>query len=405
MDLKTGNLHFRWAGKTLRRTTASMMLLFWLMLIAPAGIASADHLTLNVSGKQVELDGEILIEAQDKSLYFRQNTGKIWFVKPDQIVAKVDDDIATAPISKDELGKQLLTELPEGFRIYQTEHYVIAYQNEVDFARWIGGLYESRLYHAFEKFWEKRKKFELDEPQYPMAAIVFGSRGQYNQHVQRELGPNQSAIAYYNIQTNRITMFDLTADQRRPNQGNRSDRQISEILRNPAAVRMVATIIHEATHQLIFNRGLQTRFAESPLWLNEGLAMYFEAPNLNARRGWTGPGQIFDERLIQFRNDLPHRDGAKSIRSLVSSDQRLRDQETVASAYAEAWALTHFLLNRKSDKFVEYLKVMATKKALVEDTPEKRLEDFCQFFGEDLEQIDDEFIRYIGKLKYQSVRR
>lgn len=389
----------------MQRPTSILILLLWLLLIAPISVANADHLTLTISGKQVELDGEILIEALDNSLYFRQNTGKIWFVKPEQIVTKVEDDEATAPISKEDLGKRLLKELPDGFRIYKTKHYVIAYQNEVDFARWIGGLYESRLYHAFEKFWVKRKKFELDEPKYPLVAIVFGSRAQYMQHVERELGPGQNAIAYYNIQTNRVTMFDLTADQKSPNQVIRNDRQIEEILRNPAAVRMVATIIHEATHQLIFNRGMQTRFAESPLWLNEGLAMYFEAPNLNARRGWTGPGQIFDERLIQFRNDLPHRDGAKSIRSLVSSDQRLRDQETVASAYAEAWALTHFLLNRKSDKFVEYLKVMATKKALVEDTPEKRLEDFYQFFGEDLEQIDDEFIRYIGKLKYQSVRR
>ena len=369
--------------------------------IAPISVASADHLTLTISGKQVELDGEILIEAIDKSLYFRQNTGKIWFVKPEQIVTKVDDDTATAPISKEDLGKQLLKELPDGFRIHQTEHYVIAYQNEVDFARWVGGLYESRLYHAFEKFWEKRKKFELDQPQYPLVAIVFGSRAQYLQHVERELGQGQgqNAIAYYNIQTNRVTMFDLTADQIRPNQVVRNDRQIEEILRNPAAVRMVATIIHEATHQLIFNRGMQTRFAESPLWLNEGLAMYFEAPNLNARRGWTGPGKIFDERLIQFRKDLARRDGAKSLEMLITSDKRLRAPETATAGYAEAWALNHFLLNRKPDQFVKYLKFMSKKKALVEDSPEKRLEDFVRFFGENLEEIDAEFVRYIRKLK------
>lgn len=375
------------------------MLFLGLLLIVPISIANADHLTLTISGKQVELDGEILIEALDNSLYFRQNTGKIWFVKPDQIVTKIDDDAATPPISQDDLGKRLLKELPDGFRIYQTKHYVIAYQNEVDFARWIGGLYESRLYHAFEKFWEKRKKFELDEPRYPLVAIVFGSRAQYMQHVERELGPGQNAIAYYNIQTNRVTMFDLTADQKSPNQNIRNDRQIDEILRNPAAVRMVATIIHEATHQLIFNRGMQTRFAETPLWLNEGLAMYFEAPNLNSRRGWTGPGQIFDERLIKFRKDLALRKGAKSLEMLISSDQRLRDPETATSGYAEAWALSHFLLNRKQDQFVEYLKFMSQKKALVEDSPEKRLEDFSRFFDEDLKQIDAEFVRYIRKLK------
>ena len=381
------------------RLTFSILILTWLCLVAVLSAALADHLTLSISGQQVELDGEILIEAVDKSLYFRQNTGKIWFVKPEQIVSKVDDDVATAAISKDDLGAQLLKELPDGFRIYQTKHYVIAYQNEVDFARWIGGLYESRLYHAFEKFWEKRKKYELDEPRYPLVAIVFGSRAQYMQHVERELGPGQAAIAYYNLQTNRITMFDLTADQRSSNPTNKNNRQMEEILRSPAAVRMVATIIHEATHQLIFNRGMQTRFAESPLWFNEGLAMYFEAPNLKARRGWTGPGQIFDERLIQFKNDLAGRDGPKSLRMLISSDKRLRDPETAASGYAEAWAFTHFLLNRKADQFVKYLKFMAGKKVLVEDTPEKRLEDFHQFFGKSLKELDAEFIRYVRKLK------
>lgn len=373
--------------------------LLLLSLTAPATIANADHLTLTISGKTVELDGEILIEAVDKSLYFRQNTGKIWFVQPDQIVSKVDDDAATDPISPDDLGKQLLKELPDGFRIHKTKHYVIAYQNEVDFARWIGGLYESRLYHAFEKFWVKRKKLDLEEPQYPLVAIVFGSRAQYLQHVERELGPGQNAIAYYNIQTNRVTMFDLTAEQKRPGQVFRNDRQIEEILRNPSAVRMVATIIHEATHQLIFNRGVQTRFAESPLWLNEGLAMFFEAPNLSASHGWTAPGKIFDERLIQFRKDLARRDGPRSLEMLISTDQRLRDQQTAASGYAEAWALNHFLLNRKPEQFVKYLKFMGKKKALVEDSPEQRLADFIRFFGDDLEMIDKEFVRYIRKLK------
>ena len=229
--------------------------------------------------------------------------------------------------------------------------------------------------------------------------MVFGSRAQYLQHVERELGPGQNAIAYYNIQTNRVTMFDLTADQKRPGQVFRNDRQIEEILRNPSAVRMVATIIHEATHQLIFNRGVQTRFAESPLWLNEGLAMFFEAPNLSASHGWTAPGKIFDERLIQFRKDLARRDGPRSLEMLISTDQRLRDQQTAASGYAEAWALNHFLLNRKPEQFVKYLKFMGKKKALVEDSPEQRLADFIRFFGDDLEMIDKEFVRYIRKLK------
>lgn len=375
------------------------ILAFVLTFTSIVSQAHADHLTLEISGKTIELEGEILIEAQNKSLYFRQNTGRIWFVEPEQIKNKVDDDKDIKPITKKALGKQLLKELPAGFRIYETKHYVIAYQTNVAYARWVGGLYESRLYGAFEKFWEKRKKFKLEDPVYPFAAIVFASRPQYQQFVDRELGPGQNMIAYYNIQTNRVAMYDLTADQRAPNQKLDNDRKIEDVLRNPAAVPMVATMVHEATHQLMFNRGIQTRFAESPLWLNEGLAMYFEAPNLQARRGWTGPGEVFEQRLIQFRRFLSNRNGAESLKGLISSDTRLSDATTALDAYAEAWALNHFLLNKKPKDYVAYLKHMSQKKALIEDTPEKRLAEFRQFFGEDLVKLDAEFIKYVLKLK------
>jgi len=56
-------------------------------------------------------------------------------------------------------------------------------------------------------------------------------------------------------------------------------------------------------------------------------------------------------------------------------------------------------LNRKSDQFVEYLKHMSQKKALVEDSEEQRLTDFARFFGEDLEKLNSEFVRYIQKLR------
>ena len=36
--------------------------------------------------------------------------------------------------------------------------------------------------------------------------------------------------------------------------------------------RNVATIIHEATHQLAYNSGMQRRYADNPMWVSEGLA-------------------------------------------------------------------------------------------------------------------------------------
>lgn len=368
-----------------------------LFSIAGSSCVCADSLTLEIDGSTVNIEGEILIEAQDESLYFRGNDGKIWFVKPDQIRNKIDNDSESKPISKKELGKKLLAELPKGFRIYETKHYVIAYQNELAYARWIGGLYESRLYRGFETFWKKKKKFNLHDPEFPLVAIIFGSKAEYDHYMTRELGAGQSMVAYYNLLTNRVTMYDLTADRRNLNQ-NLDERRIDQILQTPAAIPMVATIIHEGTHQLMFNRGVQTRFAEAPLWLNEGLAIFFETPHINSARGWRVPGLVSHTRMTDFVRYLPNRP-TDSLQTLIQSDERLRNQETAISAYAEAWAFNHFLLNRHSVKYVEYLRHMSAKGALLEDTPDTRLAEFQRFLGADLKSLDQEFLDYMQKLK------
>lgn len=367
-----------------------------LAAIAPATTA-ADDLTLMISGKTIELSGEILIEGQDHSLLFRARDGRFWFVKPDQVKKRVDNDEPFTPFSKKEIGERLLAELPAGFRIHETKHYVIAYQNEVAYARWLGGLYEGKLYRAFESVWaQKKTKLALTDPEYPLVAIVFGSQAEFQRYVDHELGPGQSMIAYYNLETNRVAMYDLTADLGSPNQ-KLNDRKINQIVQNPAAIPMVATMIHEGTHQLIFNRGIQHRFAESPLWLNEGMAMYFEAPNLRSKRGWKSAGGIFQTRLIHFRNFAGRRP-PNSLESLIMNDTRLSEANTSADAYSESWAFTHFLMKRKPKAFMKYLRFMSEKKTLEVDTPDTRLANFQQFFGEDMAKLDNEFIQYARKL-------
>ena len=88
----------------------SLILALLITVLLSAGEASADKLKLKISGKLISLEGEILIEAQDNGLFFQQNNGKIWFVEPEQIQEKVVEDKTVEPISKKELGEQLLKE-------------------------------------------------------------------------------------------------------------------------------------------------------------------------------------------------------------------------------------------------------------------------------------------------------
>jgi len=358
--------------------------------------ANADEVKIERSGKTIDLSGSILVEAQDQSLLFEANDGQLWIIKPTEVQSKevsADPPIAATP---DELETELLNELPGDFKVLKKKHYVIAYQTELAYAKWIAGLYEGRLFSAFEKFWE-RKKLELTECKHPLVIIIFANRPEYERYATRELGePPGSTVAYYNLMTNRVAMFDLTADQLASGQAD--ERKIDEILSDPRAIPMVATIIHEATHQLIFNRGMQQRLADTPLWLNEGLALFFEAPDLRSKRGWRTPGKINQPRLDLFARNYPNR-SPDALTKMISDDAAFQNPETGLAAYADAWAFNYFLLKRKPKEFAAYLKQMATHRPQVKVTPQQRLADFTKHFGDDFVSLERDFIKYMKKLR------
>ena len=368
-----------------------------LALVAPCPWAAADHLRLNGDAESETKTGEILYEAQNGGILFQQSDGQLLVCQADEIASIVDDDLPVEPLSPEALGESLLAELPAGFRIHQTDHYTIAYQTELSYAHWIANLYENRLFGAFEGFWKRKKGFELSPPKFPLVAILFATPEEYARYVQRELGddPGQM-VAYYSVASNRVAMYDLTR-QWVAGDPVKSERRIREVLSNPLAIPMVATIIHEGTHQLMFNLGMQTRLADSPLWINEGLAIYFETPDLRNSKGWRLPGLVNHDRLSQFAASLPDR-APDSLQQLIRSDARFHDPEIALDAYAESWALNHFLLNRKSKKYIAYLGLMSKKEQLVDGTEAQRLADFEQFFGKDYEKLNAELLEYLRRL-------
>ena len=374
-----------------------------LLLVCSTGgsFCVADELVLRAEGigSPKILTGTILVEAQDKSLLFQADDGRLWILKAEQVDSSSRSDEPVKPLSQREQQERLEKELP-GFRFHQTDHFLIAYNTERSYAIWIGGLYE-QLYKGFTGYWERKRKFKLDDPVFPLVIVVFSSFDEYKVHVKRELGQDPgSMVAYYNLMTNRVTLYDLTTGFQGAGSKPDNDRRISEILANPNALPMVATVVHEGTHQLMFNMGMQTRLADTPLWVNEGLAMFFETPDLNNPKGWRTIGQINPLRLLNFREALPQRaTGGESLKRLLTSDLDFRDPNTGLSRYAEAWALNYFLLNKYGKEYVAYLERLRTKQPLVADTAETKLADFQAVFKVDWEEFDREFLEYISKLR------
>jgi len=362
------------------------------VIVAARPLAALDYVTIKRGGSEQQLAGRVEVEAADGALLFQTPDGSQWMLLKDEIVSRRNDGKPFAPLTQDELARQLQGELPR-FKIHKTRNYLIAYNTSDVYAQWVGALFE-RLHAGFYNFW-KTAGAELHEPEFPLVALLFKDQASYEQHARRDLGSSPGSIfGYYSLTTNRMTTYDLTGVEEAG--GAKSAGRIQQILSQPKAERTVATIIHEATHQLSFNSGLQVRFTEMPFWLSEGLAIYFESPDLDNSKGWKKIGAVNRVNLLHFRKAIRTRPG---LAQLLTDDKLFRDPKTSADAYSEAWAFTYFLIRTRRDAYVKYLHALAQRPLMVYQGPDERLKEFQQFFGTDLAALETEFLQHIQRVR------
>lgn len=359
---------------------------------AAAPLAFGEQIEFNDEQTQRKLAGRMVLVAQDGGWLFQGRDGVLWAVPPGQQLVRAALPAALPALSPEEYARQMTAELPRGFEVYRTAHYVILHDTSRAYAQWCGALFE-RLYMAFHNYWT-RKGLKLHDPPFPLCAIVFADEKNYLKYSRPVLGDAaDSMIGYYHLMTNRMVMFDLTgrAGQRGVSRAA-TVAAINDSLSQGEALRTVATIIHEATHQIAFNCGMHTRLSDTPLWLCEGVAIYFETPDLSSSKGWRGIGAVNGPRVAQWRDYLRRRP-ADSLVRLIEDDRRFRDPQQSLDAYAEAWLLTYFLINQRSKAYLDYVTMVAAKPPLIEDGAEKRRAEFEQHFGP-INKLDRDLLRY-----------
>jgi len=373
-----------------------LLLATTLCVSCSAAAMGLDHVVVRRDGREITVTGQILLTANDGGILLKARDGILWTIQPDEQVRQTSDETPFKAMSPQELSQTLLRELPQGFETYQTTHYLICFNTSRAYAQWCGSLFE-RLYLAFTNLWN-RKGFELKEPEFPLVAIVFRDKRSYIEFSKPEVGDAVSSmIGYFSLQTNRMVLYDLTGLEASGQNGRGGKAAlVNRILAQPGAAQTVATIVHEATHQIAFNSGLQTRLSDCPLWFSEGIAVYFETPDVTSAKGWRTIGTLNQPRLVQFRQYLTKRP-PDSLITLLADDSRFRNTDHGLDAYAEAWALTYFLINQYPRQYVAYLRQLSQKSPMVWDDPSTRLAEFKQFFGNDLQKLDTEFIRYMQK--------
>lgn len=360
------------------------------------------------SGPQRTATGRALAKDSQGGMVLQTDEGAIYVIPSDDVVKSKSDDRPFKPVTSDELSERLLAELPGTFRTHTTKHYVIAYDTSREYAEWTSSLLEG-LHKALVRYW-KREGLDMKKPEFFLPIVIHGSFAAY-QAGSRQDGVGPGAVGYYSQKTNRVRMFDLTgSDELRAwasgNSSRRgSRREIQQMLSTPVAEPLVATIVHEATHQVAFNTGVMQRYADLPTWLVEGMAVFFEAPEASSTRGWRGIGKVNYRRLATFRRNLPKWNNT-TLLSLIATDKRLRDPRTGGAAYADAWALNYFLIKRRGDAYVAYVKELSEREPLKEAYPNAkgpkaesaaRVAKFKEHFG-DLEKLQREMMKMMSKL-------
>lgn len=140
--------------------------------------------------------------------------------------------------------------------------------------------------------------------------------------------------------------------------------------------RVQEDLRHEYTHGI-----LHATLKDVPLWLDEGLAEYFEIPGR--------PGQINPEYSQRL---------AKALQAGWHGDiDRLEHLETVAEMqradYQESWAWVHFMLHHSDESRAVLMGYLSDLRH------SKDAGSLASRLREDVPHTDDRFIAYVGSLK------
>lgn len=280
--------------------------------------------------------------------------------------------------STQEMRQRLYEELGSRFEFTSTNRYLVAHPRGEQ-AVWADRF--EQMYRAFVRYFRVRG-FEPEEPAYPLVAVVFRNRSEYQRYVSTSSsGAPTGALGHYEPRSNRVYLYDQSS----AGGDDRWDETAS-------------TIVHEATHQTAYNVGVHTRFAAGARWVSEGLATMFEARGVHDARSYDrGDSRINYGRLYDYQREVMPTQPLGSLETYISSDQAF--ERTPILAYAQAWALTFFLSETRPQQYADYLALTADR-PLFSDYPSwQRVADFREAFGDDLELLDSHFVSFVRDLR------
>lgn len=335
-----------------------------------------------------------------------------------ELRAKIDQPIADS--SKEE--KYLADTLPPGMKFKNSAHYVVGYDTPDSKAQERLELLE-RVYETFLMYFAFKGRV-LEPPPQRMMVALFNDHKQYLDFSTR-LDPDlKSAAGYWSPESNIAVFFaqgtypalkklkDLsdTLEKDKKEAERMGIRDRADLVRTADTIKLLIlvtienedleVVTHEATHQIAGNSGLFPRQVRIPRFVQEGMAAFFESPN---DASWSGVGAINKTRLEYYRaladrfNDREH-----SNIDFVVSDQiysRAGSHNTILHAYGQAWALTHFLMDKHFNELQDFWRNLARLPADMVICEDDMVRCFDAAFGKDRTRLDMEWRSHMNSLK------
>ncbi len=288
------------------------------------------------------------------------------------------------PYSADTMRTRLQKEFGRKYQVSVTRNFVVVHPPG-DYQIW--AMPFEKLYSRFDAYFSSRG-FYLDEPEFPLVAIVLRTRNEFDKFLRAYLDYDPNILGYYSPKSNRIITYDQT--------GGKSNNQLWFFNAD--------TIIHEATHQSAFNTGIHNRFGPVPRWISEGLAMLFEAQGVNNSMYYTKQrDRINRDRLIALQRYYENGKARGRIAELVTSDRLFKTDMDLA--YALAWGLTFYLSEKMPSRYHQFLRADGRRSNFDNYSSKQRARAFAKSFGAKLPDLESRMERFIVNLDVPARRR
>lgn len=381
------------------RTILASVLVAGLCFITEASATAKPPSLIEMKTKNEVFVGKSIAHNDDIS-WMMDQAGRLFEVPLNQVTSyrRVEPEFQRLPLNK--MKQQLQDEFGPMFEVISTRHYLICAPRGK--AKAYGGVFED-LYDSFSHYFALRG-YQVKSPEFLMVTVVFPDRDQFFAYCKKDgVRAGDGLLGYYHPHTNRTALFDqrtatssVDLDQKQAvnelafSRVSNSGKNLSEALRD--------TMIHEATHQVAFNTGLHSRVGENPRWVVEGLATTFESDELRTHTGGRDKSvsRINRTRLLWFTHYAQKRRAKESLRSFIRDDSLFRS--ATLDAYAEAWALTFYLVETQPARYARYLKQISQRDPLKEYSADDREQDFKDAFKTNIRTMEADYLNFMNQL-------